>query len=141
MKYNLLDGESIFYNNFEYIPIESTVNERSCYYSVINRSILIYQMMNQNWRGYYNKNYIEKIKLDKRDSSDWGDIEIFKVDIEEFMNGTIDLEFRDYSDDSGENFFTFNLKKFLQEKDKDLLENIEKLISNAGICPKHIKWE
>ena len=121
MGYHLLNEKSICLKGVEYTPISSKIMERSCFYSSEKESVLVYLEMNRNWKGFFDKNYIQKT-IKNPNYAEFGDLKDFKVNIEEFMNGTIDLEFHDYSDDSGVNFFTFGLKKFLQDNDKDLLE-------------------
>ena len=103
--------------------------------------LLVFDVEEENWKGYTNIKMVSDgfKKYRKENDSDYY-FEEFKINYPYYVSRLQFLEYEGSSDDAGNNYIAFNLKKYLDIYEPDFLEKIMQRCKLEGINDASIVW-
>ena len=104
---------------------------RQALYNVIDHSMLVFEAREDNMRA---ETDITKIIF--YDGTHWrrfGELKCYKVDIDAYMQGILNLEFEDTPDNWGKNYFALNIRNLLNlhSEHKDTVDFLDSFVGNT----------
>ena len=104
---------------------------RQALYNVTDHSILVFETREDNMRAETDISKI--IFYDRTPWRRFGELKCYKVDIDAYMQGILDLEFEDTPDNWGKNYFALNIRNLLNQhsEHKGALDFLDSFVGNT----------